>query len=154
MTISMPAIISRYLDASDRRDADAAVACFTEDAVVTDEDKEWHGHAGIRRWRTTLATAYEYTVEVRGARALGEVDGVERVDVYSHLEGNFPGGTVDLTQSQLDTVAEVRYRVWKGLSIEGGAAFSYFVQHELSHEDNNYIQLSTLGAIIGARYVF
>jgi hypothetical protein len=28
---------------------------------------------------------------------LGETDDVERVDVYTHLEGNFPGGTVDLT---------------------------------------------------------
>jgi hypothetical protein len=97
MTVFLPAIISRYLDASDRRDADSCVACFTEDAVVIDEDKEWRGHAGIRRWRTTLATAYEYTVEVLGAAALGEVDGVERLDVFSHLEGNFPGGTVDLT---------------------------------------------------------
>lgn len=68
--------------------------------------------------------------------------------------GRTEGGTVDLTQSQLDTLAEVRYRVWRGLSLEGGAAFSYFVQHELSHEDNNYIQLSTLGMIVGARYVF
>ena len=87
----------------------------------------------------------------------------DRLDAVAALDGGYlpwvnsgrtEGGTVDLTQSQLDTVAEVRYRVWKGLSIEGGAAFSYFVQHELSHEDNNYIQLSTLGAIIGARYVF
>jgi hypothetical protein len=28
---------------------------------------------------------------------VGEVDGVEGHDVYLHLEGNFPGGEVDLT---------------------------------------------------------
>lgn len=44
-----------------------------------------------------MATAYEYTVEVRGATELGLVDGVERLNVHTHLEGNFPGGTVDLT---------------------------------------------------------
>lgn len=87
----------------------------------------------------------------------------DRVQTVTALEGGYlpwvnsgrtEGGTVDLTQSQLDALAEVRYLVWGGLSVEGGAAFSYFVQHELSHEDNNYIQLSTLGAVVGARYVF
>jgi hypothetical protein len=91
-------IISEYLAASDGRGVDAVVACFTEDAVVLDEDREWRGHAGIRQWRETVATAYEYTVDVRGATALGVVDGIERLNVDIHLEGNFPGGTVDLTQ--------------------------------------------------------
>ena len=97
MTISLPEVISDYLAASDRGDVDAVVASFAEDAVVVDEDKEWRGHAGIRQWRETVATTYEYTVEVRGASALGELQGVERHDVCTHLEGNFPGGTVDLT---------------------------------------------------------
>ena len=35
--------------------------------------------------------------QVTGAEALGEADGAERHDVYIHLEGNFPGGQVDLT---------------------------------------------------------
>jgi hypothetical protein len=43
------------------------VACFTDDAVVLDEDQEWRGQAGIRQWRQKVANAYEYTVEVRGA---------------------------------------------------------------------------------------
>jgi ketosteroid isomerase-like protein len=97
MTISLPTIISEYLAASDRRDVDAIVASFAEEGVVVDEDNEWRGHAGIRKWREMVATAYEYTVAVRGAAALGEVDGLARHDVYTHLEGNFPGGTVDLT---------------------------------------------------------
>jgi SnoaL-like domain len=97
MTISVPSIISDYLVASDRGDLDALAACFTEDAVVFDEDREWRGRAGIRQWRENVATAYEYTVEVRDAAALGLVEGVQRHDVYTHLEGNFPGGTVDLT---------------------------------------------------------
>ena len=35
MTILLPAVISEYMAASDRRDLDAVVACFTEDAVVS-----------------------------------------------------------------------------------------------------------------------
>jgi ketosteroid isomerase-like protein len=97
MTSSLPTIISEYFAAADRGDVDAIVACFANDATVLDEDQEWHGHAGIRQWRTQVATAYEYTVEVRRAVGRGAIDGVERHDVYTHLEGNFPGGTVDLT---------------------------------------------------------
>ena len=97
MTISLPTIIAEYFAASDGVDVDAVVACFADDAVVVDEDQEWHGHAGIRHWRTTVATAYQYTVEVRGTAPLGAEGGAERYEVYTHLEGNFPGGTVDLT---------------------------------------------------------
>ena len=94
---SLPPVIAGYLAASDRGDAEAIVRCFAEDAVVVDEGQEWRGTAAIRRWRETVATAYDYTVQVTGAEAVGEVDGVERHDVYLHLEGNFPGGEVDLT---------------------------------------------------------
>ena len=97
MTISLPTIISDYLDAFDRGDLDAVVACFTDDAVVFDQGEESRGHRAIRDWLENTATAYEHTVEVRGTRPLGEVDGLERHDVYTHLEGTFPGGTVDLT---------------------------------------------------------
>ena len=97
MTKSLPTVISDYLAASDRGDVDAIVACFTDDAVVLDEDQEWRGRPAIREWREKVANAYEYTVEVRERRPRGQVDGLERHDVYTHLEGNFPGGTVDLT---------------------------------------------------------
>jgi ketosteroid isomerase-like protein len=94
---SLPPVISEYLAASDRGDDEAVVRCFAEDAVVVDEGREWRGTAPIRRWRATVATAYQYTVQVTGAEALGEADGSERHDVYIHLEGTFPGGQVDLT---------------------------------------------------------
>jgi ketosteroid isomerase-like protein len=94
---SLPPVVSNYLAASDRDDIDAIVACFTEDAVVLDEDRRWCGAAAIRQWREKVATAFEYTVAIIGSEALGEVDGAKRHEVYTHLEGNFPGGQVDLT---------------------------------------------------------
>jgi ketosteroid isomerase-like protein len=97
MTIPLPTVISDYLAASDRGDLEALVACFTDDAVVLDEDQEWRGQAGIRQWRQKVANAYEYTVEVRGAAEQRSVDGLQHHDVQARLEGNFPGGTVDLT---------------------------------------------------------
>jgi hypothetical protein len=96
MTNSLPTIISDYMAASVSGSVDAIIECFTDDAVVVDEDQEWRGRPRIREWRERVATAYEYTVEVRGVVPRGQVDGLERHDVYTHLEGNFPGGTVDL----------------------------------------------------------
>ena len=96
-TGSLPPVIFEYLAASDRGDAEAIVRCFAEDAVVVDEGRQWRGTAAIRRWRDTVATAYQYTAEVTRAEALGDADGAERHDVHVHLDGNFPGGQVDLT---------------------------------------------------------
>jgi hypothetical protein len=73
------------------------VSCFIDDGRILDEEQEWRGTAAIRQWRDRVATAYEYTVQVTGARALSNLDGAERHDVDVHLEGNFPGGQVDLT---------------------------------------------------------
>src|ERR1700720_384329 len=94
---SRPPVVSNYLALSDRDDIHAVVACFTNDAVVLDEDRHWRGAAEIRQWRENVAAAFEYTVAIIGSEALGEVDGAQRYAVYTHLEGNFPGGQVDLT---------------------------------------------------------
>jgi hypothetical protein len=55
------------------------------------------GHADVRAWLGRALGAYERTIEVRGVSAVGERDGIHRYDVFAHLEGTFPGGTVDLT---------------------------------------------------------
>src|SRR4029077_4470682 len=94
---ALPPVICEYLAAADRGAAEAVVRCFARDAVVVDEGREWRGTAPIRRWRGTVATAYQYTVQVTAAEARGEADVAERHDVHIHLEGNFPGGQVDLT---------------------------------------------------------
>ena len=94
---ALPPVICDYLAASERGDVGAIVACFAPDGLVVDEDRTWRGAAEIRQWRGSVATAYEYTTELIGAKTLGEADGVARIDVYTHLEGNFPGGKVDLT---------------------------------------------------------
>ena len=96
MASPLPRAIAEYFAAADRDDVDALVNCFADDAVVLDENNEWHGRPDIRRWRETVATKYDYELDVRAAEMHGQGDGDERVDVQTHLEGNFPGGTVDL----------------------------------------------------------
>ena len=93
---TLPPIISHYLLASQHRDVDAIVACFSDDATVFDEGKHWTGSAEIQRWRQNVDTAFEYTSTVTEVTALGDTDGAQRWEVLVHLEGNFPGGTVDL----------------------------------------------------------
>ena len=65
---SLPAVVSNYLAASDRDAIDAIVACFTEDAVVLDEDRHWRGAEAIRQWCENVATAFEYTVAISGRK--------------------------------------------------------------------------------------
>jgi ketosteroid isomerase-like protein len=96
MTVQIPTIISRFFEASDARDVDAIVACFTDDAVLTDEGRTHRGHDEIRRWRQDVNAAYEFTVEVLGDAPAATTGDLTRHDVTARLEGNFPGGTVDL----------------------------------------------------------
>jgi hypothetical protein len=91
-TSQLPELISRYLVAHEARDLDNAVGCYTEDATVVDEGKTYSGPREIRDWLETSASEYTYTIELIGAR---RIDDDHYVAIH-HLEGNFPGGVVDL----------------------------------------------------------
>ncbi len=88
----LPEPIPTYLVAHRARDADAAVPCFTDDAVVVDEGRTHHGPDGIRDWLRRAASEYTYTIELTGASRLDD----DRYVATHHLEGNFPGDVVDL----------------------------------------------------------
>src|SRR4051794_15222451 len=92
MAISTPDVITRYFTAQAARDFDILVTLFADDAVVLDEGQIRRGANEIRAWRENVATAYDYATELRDVEIVDEGKYVARV----HLEGNFPGGTVDL----------------------------------------------------------
>jgi ketosteroid isomerase-like protein len=98
-TSALPAVISTYLAASERRDVEAIVACFSDDATVLDEGRQRCGLAEIRHWREDVDTTYEYTSTLTQWSATGATDGAQCYDVTLHLQGNFPGGEVDLVNS-------------------------------------------------------
>ena len=85
-------VITRYFEADARRDIDAIVALFTDEAVVVDEGQTYHGSAEIRSWQEGAASRYQYTTEVFGTERTGE----ESYLVTGRLTGNFPGGTAEL----------------------------------------------------------
>ena len=88
----LPSVINVYQAAHDAHDVEAALATFTEDAVVHDEDRDWAGTEQIRQWLTKTSTEYTFTRTLLGVEATGANSWLVR----NRLEGNFPGGVVDL----------------------------------------------------------
>jgi ketosteroid isomerase-like protein len=88
----LPEAITRYLDAHRVHDTTTAVNTFAADAVVRDDGHTYIGTAAIEKWLTRSASEYTYTIELTGAHR-GDAS---HYIVTNHLEGDFPGGQVDL----------------------------------------------------------
>jgi ketosteroid isomerase-like protein len=92
MSDSVPDAVERYFAALNGRDIEGLLVIFTPDAVVIDEGQTWRGMNEIRIWINDVAFRFEYTAGVLGIEAADDGSYVARV----RLEGNFPGGTVEL----------------------------------------------------------
>lgn len=88
----VPDVVNRYFVALNSNDREGLLALFTPDAVVVDEGQTWRGTSEIRTWVGDVAFKFQYTAEVLGVEAAGDGNYVAHV----RLEGNFPGGTVEL----------------------------------------------------------
>ena len=90
--VALPDVVGRYLTAHDRRDTDAALAAFTAGARVHDDGHEYVGTDEIRSWLASASTEFTFTRAMLEATPIGTNEWL----VLNHLEGNFPGGVVDL----------------------------------------------------------
>jgi hypothetical protein len=81
----LPTTITQYL-------ASPSLSLYADGAVVTDDGKTYRGRDEIRDWLERAASEYTYTTELVDAR---RIDANTYVAV-NHLEGDFPGGAVDL----------------------------------------------------------
>ncbi|MFD3555356.1 nuclear transport factor 2 family protein [Streptomyces goshikiensis] len=88
----LPEAITRYLGAHHAHDTATAVAAFTGDAAVTDDGRTYRGAAAIEQWLNRSASEFTYTIELTEAQ---QTDPTHYVATH-HLEGDFPGGVVDL----------------------------------------------------------
>ena len=88
--LDLPSPIKAYF-AADTADARAVALCFSEGAVVIDEQHEHRGRAAIARWKAAATAKYHY-ISVPIAVDVSEAD----VIVTARLTGNFPGSPVDL----------------------------------------------------------
>jgi hypothetical protein len=96
MAKHLPPAITRYLREADpqhKANAHDLLAAFATDAVVVDDDgTTYTGHDEIHRWRETETSEYTYTVEVSHVEKFDDSHYV----VTNRLEGDFPGGVVDI----------------------------------------------------------
>ena len=90
--LELPEVIIRYQEAHDRQDTAAALSAFAADATVVDENREYRGSDEIRHWLRTAASEFSYTRTFVSA----ETPAAHTWLVLNHLEGDFPGGVVDL----------------------------------------------------------
>ncbi len=91
-TDQLPTTIRAYLSAHAAGDVDAALRAFAPDAVVTDEGHTYRGTAEVLRFLRKAGSEFTYTTELIGAERADDRHWV----AIQRLEGDFPGGVVDL----------------------------------------------------------
>ncbi|MET9268136.1 nuclear transport factor 2 family protein [Kribbella sp. NPDC003557] len=96
MAKHLPVAIVKFLrEADPQRKANAhdLLSAFAAGATVVDDDgTTYTGHDEIHRWREAEASEYTYTVEISHVEKFDDSQYV----VTNHLEGDFPGGVVDI----------------------------------------------------------
>ena len=86
-----PPVIQSYITASNAHDVKGIVDCFTDDAVVRDENATRHGKIDIGRWATETIQKYKFqfkplSADNRGAKTILSVE----------VSGSFPGSPITL----------------------------------------------------------
>lgn len=86
----LPGVVAHYLEDRKKATYDPA-ADFASDATVIDDGNTYNGLSEISNWVHTAEGEFTYTTTFQRAYTEGD-----RVTVVNRLEGNFPGGLVDL----------------------------------------------------------
>jgi len=88
--IDSPAPVAAYF-AADTTGDEAVAQCFTDGAVVIDEQQEHRGRTAIARWKAEASAKFRYTVDRLGAHVSGD-----QTTVTGRVTGDFPGSPVEL----------------------------------------------------------
>jgi hypothetical protein len=91
MSINLPPITQKYIDASNAHDVKSILACFNEDAVVRDENATHHGKIDIERWLVTTIEKYKFQF-----KPLGSQERDNETVVSIQVSGTFPGSPISL----------------------------------------------------------
>ena len=59
MTIKLPPVIQNYVEVSNRHDVKSILACFSDNAVVSDEEETLRGKEAIKDWIVKTIDKYE-----------------------------------------------------------------------------------------------
>jgi len=86
-----PPVIQSYIAASNAHDVKGIMECFTDDAVVRDENATRHGKIDIGRWATETIQKYKFKFKPLSAGKRG-AETILSVEV----SGSFPGSPIML----------------------------------------------------------
>jgi hypothetical protein len=87
-----PDAVRAYLALTIAGDRTAAIVAFAEDAHVTDDGRGHDGVTAVRAWLDRPAGDYTFTTTPLSAQSTSDGGTV----VTCRVEGNFPGGLVEL----------------------------------------------------------
>src|SRR5438034_5653898 len=91
MTIKLPRIIEKYVDASNKHDVQSILSCFSDDAVVRDEKEEHRGKKAIEDWIVKTIKKYKFQF-----KPLSVKDQDSEMVVAVEVSGTFDGSPVTL----------------------------------------------------------
>ncbi|MCI2418381.1 nuclear transport factor 2 family protein [Saccharopolyspora sp. K220] len=91
MTNDLPAAVNTYLATSKSDLSPLLGELFTDDAVVHDDGRTYHGLAAIRAWTDSIAAGFNFTRTVTDTTLIGNA-----AIVLTEVAGDFPGSPVDL----------------------------------------------------------
>jgi ketosteroid isomerase-like protein len=89
MNINLPRIIQEYLAASNAHDVKAILSCFSDDALVHDEGKDFRGKKLIEDWIVKTIEKYKFHFKPLSVKAEEP-----KVVVTVEVSGTFPGSPV------------------------------------------------------------
>ena len=91
MSAKFPQTVQTYVEAYNARNREAALACFSDDALVHDEAKDYNGRKAIAEWLGETLEKYQPLLTP------GKVEGGDQKPVVAMtVSGSFPGSPVTL----------------------------------------------------------
>ena len=91
MIDNLPKPIALNIEAENSGDVSLFDQCFTDDAVVFDENERHEGLTAIKEWKSETKRKYQHTVE-----PLSIIEKEGRTIVTNRLTGKFPGSPIEL----------------------------------------------------------
>jgi hypothetical protein len=91
MSINLPPIIQKYIDASNAHDVKSILPCFNDDAIVRDENETHRGKVDIERWLVTTIEKYKFQF-----KPLSSQEHPNETVASVQVSGTFPGSPISL----------------------------------------------------------
>jgi ketosteroid isomerase-like protein len=89
MTVALPRVINEYVDANNAHDVGSVLSCFSNDALVRDEGKDFRGKEMIKDWIVQTIAKYKFQF-----KPLSVKSDDAKVVVSIEVSGTFPGSPV------------------------------------------------------------